>query len=428
MRPQTFIRAQAPVPFSIEWLVFSQQSVPLIGRQEERAALAKFLEQPEPFSWWAIIGSGGCGKSRLALEVAQHLPEGWTGGFVPLQNCSLRDSATWQPTSHTLWIIDDAASLGPELGRIISAWAGIHGGSKYKVRLIVLERGFSDDAGWWEQLTGLPSPETVAVKRTLFRPPLTIEPLRNHTEVFLGTLCDLLDESKGARLRSAIIQIGQDHIFEQSQGGNPLLLQLISAELLTAKDPTNAIRNLSPGIIVNRYLERELDLLKARCDNAGVRFTAMLDLLFVTTSCFPIPLALDHDLIFAHHDGNIALLRNKESKLDVPTAAQLRRMGVDVNRQVLETLSSLLGVDDPNAYFVANFDRETRGNELEELFCEYGQVQLASIGFNWKSEEQEEWGFVQMPNDDDAERAIRKLDGRWWNGRRLKVSKARNQT
>ena len=77
--------------------------------------------------------------------------------------------------------------------------------------------------------------------------------------------------------------------------------------------------------------------------------------------------------------------------------------------------------------FVANFDRKTRESELEELFSEYGRVQEATIAFNWKTEEQEEWGFVEIQDNDDAERAIRKLNGRCWNGRRLKVSKARSR-
>jgi len=61
-------------------------------------------------------------------------------------------------------------------------------------------------------------------------------------------------------------------------------------------------------------------------------------------------LALDDDRIMACHDGNVMVSQDKEGKLDLPTAAQLRRLGVDVNRQVLGTLSSMLGVDDPSAY------------------------------------------------------------------------------
>jgi RNA recognition motif-containing protein len=77
--------------------------------------------------------------------------------------------------------------------------------------------------------------------------------------------------------------------------------------------------------------------------------------------------------------------------------------------------------------FVANFDRKTGERELEALFSEYGRVQEATIAFNWKTEEQEEWGFVEIQDNDDAERAIRKLNGCWWNGQRLKVSKARSR-
>ena len=77
--------------------------------------------------------------------------------------------------------------------------------------------------------------------------------------------------------------------------------------------------------------------------------------------------------------------------------------------------------------FVANFDKTTREDDLEKLFSEYGRVQTAEIAFNWKTEEKESWAFVEMSGDDDAERAIKRLSGRWWNGQRLKVSKARNQ-
>jgi RNA recognition motif-containing protein len=78
--------------------------------------------------------------------------------------------------------------------------------------------------------------------------------------------------------------------------------------------------------------------------------------------------------------------------------------------------------------FVANFDEEIREDDLEELFGKYGPVRDVTIWFNSRTGQSEGWGFVEISDDSDAERAIEKLDGRWWNGRRLKVSKARNQT
>ena len=78
--------------------------------------------------------------------------------------------------------------------------------------------------------------------------------------------------------------------------------------------------------------------------------------------------------------------------------------------------------------FVANFDGQTDETDLEVLFSNYGTVENVTIWLNSRTGEAEGWGFVEIAEEDDAERAIEKLDGRWWNRRRLKVSKARNQT
>jgi cold-inducible RNA-binding protein len=77
--------------------------------------------------------------------------------------------------------------------------------------------------------------------------------------------------------------------------------------------------------------------------------------------------------------------------------------------------------------FVANFGDHTDEDDLEELFGKYGKVEDVMIWVNSRTAEPEDWGFVEISDEFDAERAIQKLDGRWWNGRRLKVSKARNQ-
>jgi len=72
--------------------------------------------------------------------------------------------------------------------------------------------------------------------------------------------------------------------------------------------------------------------------------------------------------------------------------------------------------------FVANFDDETEESDLRTLFENFGTVNDVHIPQDWKTGEQLNYAFVEMPNDWQAETAIEKLDGRRWNGRWLKVS------
>jgi RNA recognition motif-containing protein len=72
--------------------------------------------------------------------------------------------------------------------------------------------------------------------------------------------------------------------------------------------------------------------------------------------------------------------------------------------------------------FVANFDSDTEESDLRTLFENFGVVNDVHIACNWRTGEQLSYGFIEMPNDGEAERAIEKLDGKRWNGRRLKVS------
>ena len=71
------------------------------------------------------------------------------------------------------------------------------------------------------------------------------------------------------------------------------------------------------------------------------------------------------------------------------------------------------------------FSNNTTESDLERLFSKYGTVRYAEIAVDFETDESRGFGFVDMPDDGNAEEAIEKLDGRWWYGSRLKVSKAR---
>ena len=75
--------------------------------------------------------------------------------------------------------------------------------------------------------------------------------------------------------------------------------------------------------------------------------------------------------------------------------------------------------------FVANFDKQTDEDDLQTLFSNYGTVIDVSMFRDRDTDEPLGYAFVEMPDEHDAERAITHLDGRWWNGRKLKVSQRR---
>ena len=74
--------------------------------------------------------------------------------------------------------------------------------------------------------------------------------------------------------------------------------------------------------------------------------------------------------------------------------------------------------------FVANFDTDTDEEDLKALFSQYGRVTSVDI---WENSSKGGYGFVHMPDGLEASEAIDGLNGRWRNGRKLKVNKKRER-
>ena len=75
--------------------------------------------------------------------------------------------------------------------------------------------------------------------------------------------------------------------------------------------------------------------------------------------------------------------------------------------------------------FVANFDKQTDEDDLQTLFSNYGTVIDVNMFRDRDTDEPLGYAFVEMPDEQDAETAIMRLNGRGWNGRKLKVSQRR---
>jgi RNA recognition motif-containing protein len=78
--------------------------------------------------------------------------------------------------------------------------------------------------------------------------------------------------------------------------------------------------------------------------------------------------------------------------------------------------------------YVGNLSRDLNEGELREAFAAFGEVQSASIIKDKFSGESRGFGFVEMPNKDEADKAISGLNGKDLKGRTLTVNEARPRT
>lgn len=74
--------------------------------------------------------------------------------------------------------------------------------------------------------------------------------------------------------------------------------------------------------------------------------------------------------------------------------------------------------------YVGNLPWSTTTEDLYALFQQYGTVQRAQIVTDRETGRSRGFGFVEMPNDAEAEAAIQALNEQPMNGRPLTVNKA----
>jgi len=75
--------------------------------------------------------------------------------------------------------------------------------------------------------------------------------------------------------------------------------------------------------------------------------------------------------------------------------------------------------------YVGNISRTATEQDLRDAFAAFGEVSTASIIKDKFSGESRGFGFVEMPNKEEADKAISGLNGKDLKGRPLTVNEAR---
>jgi RNA recognition motif-containing protein len=78
--------------------------------------------------------------------------------------------------------------------------------------------------------------------------------------------------------------------------------------------------------------------------------------------------------------------------------------------------------------YVGNISRDVTEADLREAFAALGTVASAAIIKEKYSGESRGFGFVEMPNKEEADKAIAALNGKDLKGRNLTVNEARPRT
>jgi cold-inducible RNA-binding protein len=75
--------------------------------------------------------------------------------------------------------------------------------------------------------------------------------------------------------------------------------------------------------------------------------------------------------------------------------------------------------------YVGNLSKDVSDEDLNNLFSEYGQVTSAKVIRDMFSQETRGFGFVEMPGNTEAQKAIDELNGKELKGKNILVNEAR---
>ncbi|MCG7535499.1 tetratricopeptide repeat protein [Pseudoalteromonas sp. OOF1S-7] len=258
-------------PNVLDILSAHNKALSLQGRERELSMLHEWLNNNTDISVFAITASAGSGKTRLAIELCEQAEQqtGWAAGFVrsddlaELAHAFKFAQANW---SHSLLLVVDYAGANAQaLAQWLDALSQLDDlADGIRVRILLLEREASKEAGWWHTLTGsaLGSDQARLDLFTQFEPYALAG--MSDISVRRAVLCAALNAAQALvpnPQASAIPEAGEQPDFDTAladpQFGNPLAL--VMAGILCRDMSPRAALSLHYLAAAEKLAQREID-------------------------------------------------------------------------------------------------------------------------------------------------------------------------
>jgi hypothetical protein len=259
--------------------VYRPDVVSLIGRDRETSDLRRWLDDPSPMSVRVLVGAGGRGKTRLALELARAISkDGWLAGFASedeLDRFRRQDHVEqWRWDKPVLVIVDYAASRAHQIRDWVSELVDASLEDRPKLRLLLLERQANRAIGWLPTIFGLGDNDNSLAAIALLDPPepIKLSPL-DELEFRREVFANLLKRSNAALdAPTPGTDLEFDRLLaDRKWAGDPLYLMM--AGLAAAKAGARAALSLSRADLALSMARNELDRIGDR-GRAGNRRAA----------------------------------------------------------------------------------------------------------------------------------------------------------
>ena len=224
LQSRPHVELTVPALASHDGLSFASRSATLTGRTDEQPALSAFLHSEVVFSWWAIVGAAGVGKSRLALEICLDVSGDWNVGFI--RDTDQEALLEFVPDRPTLLVVDYAAARADWLGSLLISLTDRSTDDWDQVRVLVLER--TVEAKWYEAATCQDRyHDSRRIMSARYAEPLELKGLsRDATRLLIAEVVSGSGDPPGPTLIEDLV----DRAFELDPAGRPLFSLVAALE------------------------------------------------------------------------------------------------------------------------------------------------------------------------------------------------------